>query len=125
MLFTCFNIKIATFNMTKYRQYFQRMIEANRQAFDSFTKLHFEYSMDPDTHQETFNREGEKILVIIREWESKLCRTQEKTYSQYAGRLADKFWEEVRGHYPKIDSVGLIIEKPVEKVPFGVKKICF
>jgi hypothetical protein len=101
------------------------MVEANKEAFDSFSKLHFEYSTDPEAYQERFNREGEKILTIIRQWEGKLCRAQEKTYSQYAGGLADKFWGEVRAHFPKIDSVGIIVVKAKETSSFNLKRISF
>jgi hypothetical protein len=101
------------------------MIEANKEAFDEFTRLHFEYTSNPEKNQEKFNKEGEKILKIIHEWEDRLCRTQEKTYSQYAGGLADKFWGEVRAHYPKIDSIGIITEKSSNKKldGFNLKKI--
>lgn len=101
------------------------MVDENKEAFDNFTRLHFEYSSDPDTNQEKFNSEGEKILVIIREWEGRLCRTQEKTYSQYAGGLADKFWGEIRSHYPLIDSIGLIVTKPQKSTDFKLPKINF
>lgn len=111
--------------MTKYKEYYQRMINDNKEAFEAFTKLHFDYSLDPDGNQNRFNREGERILQIIREWEGKLCHTQEKTYSQYAGGLADKFWGEVRLHFPKIDAIGIISNpKPARSdSEFNLKKI--
>jgi hypothetical protein len=112
--------------MTKYKEYYDKMVENNKEAFDAFTRLHFEYTTNPDRYQKKFNQEGEKIQTIIREWEGKLCRTQEKTYSQYAGGLADKFWGEIRKHYPKIDSIGIIVKdaQPKKEVAaFSLKKI--
>jgi len=103
--------------MTKFKEYFQRMIEQNQDAFDKFRTVHDEYTLNPDANQENYNIEGEKILKIIKEWESKLCHQQEKTYSQYTGKLAEKFWEEVRKKYPMIDHVGIIVKK------FNLKKI--
>ena len=103
--------------MTKFKKYFQRMIEQNQDAFDKFRTVHNEYALNPDPNQENYNIEGGKILKIIKEWESKLCHQQEKTYSQYAGKLAEKFWEEVRKEYPMIDHIGIIVKK------FNLKKI--
>jgi len=103
--------------MTKFKEYFQRMIEQNQDAFDKFRTVHNEYALNPDPNQENYNTEGGKILKIIKEWESKLCHQQEKTYSQYAGKLAEKFWEEVRKEYPMIDHIGIIVKK------FNLKKI--
>ena len=103
--------------MTKFKEYFQRMIEQNQDAFDKFRNVHNEYVLNPDPNQENYNIEGAKILKIIKEWESKLCHQQEKTYSQYAGKLAEKFWQEVRKEYPMIDHIGIIVKK------FNLKKI--
>ncbi|MFH1971135.1 MAG: hypothetical protein ABIJ05_01995 [Patescibacteria group bacterium] len=103
--------------MTKFKEYFQRMVDSNKEAFEAFRKVHDEYALNPDSNQEKYNEEGKEIIKIIKEWESKLCHQQEKTYSQYAGKLAEKFWEEVRKEYPMIDHVGIIVKK------FNLKKI--
>lgn len=103
--------------MTKFKEYFQRMIESNKEAFDSFRKVHDEYVLNPDVNQEKLNKEGKEILKIIKEWESKLCHQQEKRYSQYAGKLAEKFWEEIRKEFSMIDYIGIIVKK------FNLKKI--
>jgi len=95
--------------MTKFKEYYERMVKTNQKNFDRFTQIHLKYSIDPQTYQEEFNREGEKILKIIREWENKLCQHSEKAgFGSYSGRLAEKFQEEIRRHFPKIDSVGII-----------------
>lgn len=104
---------------TKFKEYFDRMIAENKEAFDKFTQVHFEYSTNEDKYQERFNSEGEKIQKIIHEWEDKLCSQSEKAgYANYTGNLAEKFQNEVRSHFPLIDHVG-IITKPT----FSLKKI--
>jgi hypothetical protein len=104
--------------MTKYKEYFNRMVAENKEAFDEFTRAHFEYSTDQDKNQEMFNREGEKINKIIHEWEDRLCKQSEKAgFGSYTTNLAEKFQEEVRSHFPLIDSVGIVVNK------FNLKKI--
>jgi hypothetical protein len=105
--------------MTKYKEVFKKMLEENREAFDSFLKLHNEYALNPDKWQEQFNNEGKKIQKIIRIYEDRLCGHAEGSgYGRFAGNLAEKFQEEVRKHFPKIDNIGIITEPP-----FSIKKI--
>ena len=109
--------------MTKYREYFERMLTNEKERFDKFVKLHREYSQDQDGLQEKFNKEGAEIVTVIREWESKLCSTSEKAgYGGYTSNLSEKFWSEVRKSFPLIDYVGVIV-KPTSKVEFKIKKI--
>ncbi len=115
--------------MTKYREFFERMITNEKEKFDKFTKLHMQYSLDQDGLQDVFNNEGAVIVAIIREWESKLCSSSEKAgYGGYTSNLSEKFWGEVRKSYPLIDYVGVIVkksEKLNDAVPkaFDIKKI--
>lgn len=105
--------------MTKYQDYYQRMVDTNKEAFKSFETLHNNYALDPDRLQDEFNRAGEKIMKIIREWEGKLCMQSEKGgYGTFTSNLAEKFQSEVRKHFPEIDSIGII-----KKKPFSIKKI--
>jgi hypothetical protein len=104
--------------MTKYKEYFDRMVSENKEAFDRFTQKHFEYSTDQNKYQEEFNKEGESILVIIKEWEDKLCSQSEKAgFASYTGNLAEKFQDEVKSHFPLIDHIGIVVNK------FSLKKI--
>jgi hypothetical protein len=104
--------------MTKYKEYFDRMVSENKEAFDRFTQKHFEYSTDQNKYQEEFNKEGEAILVIIKEWEDKLCSQSEKAgFANYTGNLAEKFQDEVKSHFPLIDHIGIVVNK------FSLKKI--
>jgi hypothetical protein len=94
------------------------MVSENKEAFDKFTQAHFEYSIDQNKNQEKFNEEGEKILVIIKEWEDKLCSQSEKAgFANYTGNLAEKFQDEVKSHFPLIDHIGIVVNK------FSLKKI--
>jgi len=104
--------------MPKYKEYVQRMLEGNKELFEKFKKLEDKYSRDEDAYQEEFNQLGEKVLLLSKEWEGKLCKQSEKAgYSGYTTALAEKFQNEVKKHFPLIDHVGLIIK------PFSIKKI--
>jgi hypothetical protein len=106
--------------MAKYKEYIQRMIETNKEAFNKFRRIHDEYclSADQDSLQDKYNEEGAKIMEIIEEWEQRLCSSSEKAgYGNYSGSLAEKFHEEIKRIFPMIDKIGLIIEK------FEIKKI--
>lgn len=111
--------------MTKYKEYFERMITTEKELFDDFTKLHMKYSLDQDGMQEQFNKEGAKVLEVIREWEKKLCSTSEKAgYGGYTSNLSEKFWTEVRKTYPLVDHIGIIVKsKPATDTEFVINKI--
>lgn len=94
--------------MTKYQEYFQKMMEDRFIQFDRFREIHDNYLKDPEKWKAQFNKEGALILDIIRDWERRLCAHSEKgQYSKYSANLADKFWGEVRKIFPKIDFVGV------------------
>lgn len=108
------------FIMAKYKEYIQRMLENNKEAFDDFRKIHDKYclAVDKDSLQDNYNQEGAKIMEIIEEWEQRLCSSSERAgYGSYSGSLAEKFHEEIKKIFPMIDHIGLIIEK------FEIKKI--
>lgn len=111
--------------MTKYREYYEKMLSENSQAFEEFRKAHDVYSKDSSL-QETYNELGKQIIVIIRDYEDKLCRHSEGSgFATYAGNLAEKFWGEVRRDFPLIDRVGVKIHDfNLEKIaPFELRKI--
>jgi type I restriction-modification system DNA methylase subunit len=104
--------------MTKYKEYFNKMVSENKEVFDNFTRIHFDYSIDKDKNQEEFNSEGEKVLKIIHEWEDRLCKQSEKAgFGSYTTGLAEKFQSEVKSHFPLIDHIGIVVNK------FSLKKI--
>jgi hypothetical protein len=94
------------------------MVSENKSAFDKFTRIHFEYSIDQDKNQEKFNEEGEKINIIIHEYEDRLCKNSEGAgFGKYTSNLAEKFQDEVRSHFPLIDHIGIVVSN------FSLKKI--
>lgn len=112
---------------TKYKEYVDRMLEAEKELFDAFKKVHDEYALNEDKLQDAFNKEGEKILEVLNEWENKLCNQSEKGgYSAFTPKLAEKFREEVKKHFPMIDHIGIQVSfAPVEASndPFILKRI--
>jgi ribosomal protein S17E len=104
--------------MAKYKQYVQKMLDENKLIFDEFQKLHDKYELNPDALQDEFNEKGEKILEIVHEYESRLCRNTERgMYNKFSTGLAEKFQNELKRRFPMIDHVGLIVKK------FSIKKI--
>lgn len=111
--------------MTKYKEYFEKMIKENEELFDKFQTLHNDYSSNPESMQETFNLNGEKVLEVIREYENRLCSNTERgIYNKYSAQLAEKFQNEIRLRFPMIDYIGLKVERPhTTKPTFSLKKI--
>ena len=96
----------------KFREYFNKMFEENKELFMQFKIIHDDYVKDRDAHRDEFNKEGKKVMKVIEEWESKLCGHMEKgNNSSFSGKLADKFWAEIRKYYPFIDFVGVKVKK--------------
>lgn len=94
--------------MAKYKKQIEEMLEIHKPAFDSFRKLHDDYTVDPKKWQEKFNEEGRDIMVLLRKWENNLCSKSESgRYGKFSDKLADKFWQEIRVHFPKIDFIGV------------------
>lgn len=112
--------------MTKYKEYYEKMVSENRDLFSKFTKIHFEYSIDQSKNQEEFNKIGGEVLNIIHAWEDRLCKHSEKAgFGKYTANLAEKFQAEIKSHFPLIDHIGIIVGKasshPIDK--FSIKKI--
>lgn len=106
--------------MTKYKEYFNRMIEENKDIFEKFKVLHADYGMEGEKYQDQFNREGQKILDIAHGWENRLCKSSEGGgFGTFTVKLAEKFQEELRNAFPLIDHVGIIAIKST----FNIKKL--
>ncbi len=115
---------------TRYKEAYEQMVHDNKALFDEFQKIHDEYALNESKAQEQFNEKGKLVMGIVRKYEDILCKRSEVNgFSSYTSKLAEKFQEEVRKHFPKIDQVGIkrMIMKPVEKKTntFGVRKINF
>lgn len=94
--------------MTKYKQFYMEMITENKNLFDSFKTIHDNYVINSDAWMEKFNTVGKEVVEIIRVWERKLCSHSERgQYGIFSSKLSDKFWDEIRKVYPKIDYVGV------------------
>ena len=94
--------------MTKYQKYFQEMLEENSELFAEFKLLHDKYAINPEEFQSELNNKGEKILEIIRTYEKNLClKSTSSQYGKFASNLSEKFWDAVRGHFSKIDFIGV------------------
>lgn len=113
--------------MTKYKEYFLKMLNENKEVFDEFKKLHDLYAQDEDKYQEMYNTDGNKVMDIVREYENRLCRQTEKgMYNVFSPKLSEKFHEEIQKQFPLFDHIGLKVISPQmrhEEKPFTLKKI--
>lgn len=89
----------------------EQMMSEQKELFDNFSDIHREYMLNSGQWQKLFNQYGGEVLEIIRNYERKLCAQMGKgQYSKFTEQLSEKFWEEVRKVFPKIDFVGVKIE---------------
>ncbi|MCS7092186.1 MAG: hypothetical protein NZM26_02445 [Patescibacteria group bacterium] len=110
--------------MPKYKDYVIKMINENKEIFEEFKAIHDKYALDPDGLQTEFNKKGEIVRDIIREYENKLCANTERgTFARYSGGLAEKFQNEIRKIFPMIDHIGLVAQNNQDKGSFSIKKI--
>jgi hypothetical protein len=112
--------------MTKYKQYFQRMLEVEKELFENFRIIHDNYALNPQANQDEFNKEGERVLQVIRLWENKLCSQSEKAgYASFTSNLSEKFRQEIKKVFPEIDNIGLVglTTKDNSDKEFVLKKI--
>lgn len=94
--------------MTKFKKLFDEMLSKNRELFIEFKIIHDQYQNDPKKYRDEFNRLGEQVLPIIREYENLVCGKSENSgYGKFSAKLAEKFQEEVKKNYPRIDFVGI------------------
>ncbi len=94
--------------MSKFKEYYERMYEAHKEQFDAFQIIHDGYQMDRPAWSEQFHGEGMKLMEVIKDWERRLCLQMEKgKNSSYSAKLAEKFMEEVKKHYPLVMRIGV------------------
>lgn len=94
--------------MVKYKQHVADMLIAHASLFEEFKKIHDAYVIDPKKWQEQFNELGMQITPILRRWENSLCAKSESgKYGKFSSSLADKFYEEIKVYFPKIDYIGM------------------
>jgi len=95
---------------TKYKKYYDLMTNQNEKLFDKFDGVNNEFAINPKSRLTAtkFHKLGFEVVDIVRFWERKLCSGMEKgNNSVYSDKLADKFWNEVRGRFSQIDMVGV------------------
>ncbi|MDQ5951551.1 MAG: hypothetical protein QG639_832 [Patescibacteria group bacterium] len=96
-------------NGPKYKHYYNLMLTNNTELFETFSKIHQEFSTNPEKWADQFHSVGRDVKDVMRDWERRLCSGTEKgTYAQYSSKLAEKFWGEIKKNFPLIDEVGLI-----------------
>lgn len=84
------------------------MLVQNKGLFEEFKKVHDNFAQDPETWKDQFNQMGMDVLDVIRRYENRLCSHSENSgYGKFSTKLADKFHEEVKAFFPKIDSIGI------------------
>lgn len=94
--------------MTKSQQYFQDMMDYNKELFDEFKDIHDKFALDEKKYRETFNEVGERVQVVIRKYENLLCSKSEAgKYGKFSDKTADTFWKYIRGAFPKVDFIGM------------------
>ena len=94
--------------MTKSQQYFQDMMEYNKELFDEFKVIHDKFAENEDKYRHEFNEIGEKVQTIIRKYENLLCAKSEGgKYGKFSDKTAETFWKHIRGSFPKVDFIGM------------------
>lgn len=95
---------------TKFKEVFKEMVTKYEKEFDDFQELHDRYEKEPKKFQSEYNREGEKIMEIIRDYEDRLCGHMENTKNAtYSAGLAEKFRGEIKRYLPKLDMIGVTL----------------
>ena len=96
--------------MTKIQTVISEMYEKYQQEFADFQITHDKFMRDRKTFQRKYNREGRKIMEILRFYEGQLCGKQERSsMGVYSSKLAEKYWTEIKKKLPLIDFVGVKI----------------
>ncbi len=84
------------------------MVDQNKELFENFRAIHDAYIINPEANKAKFNEVGSEILDIIRHYETVLCgKTENGGFGKFSSNLSQKFWDEVRKSYSKIDFIGI------------------
>jgi hypothetical protein len=93
--------------MQLYQKMYQLMLTEEAPLFSKFKSVHDRYTTDPVGAQKEFNTVGGEVLDVIRIYERKLCgRTESGQYGKFSANLSQKFWDEIKKVFPKINFVG-------------------
>ena len=92
----------------KFKEFYELMVKQNQEDFDEFKKAHDGFVKDPHKWKAKFNELGRDIQDTIRTYENRLCRQSEGSgNSKFSTHLAEKFQQEVKAHFPKINFIGM------------------
>lgn len=98
----------------KYKTIFEDLWEKNEELFQKFFVLNTDYgdtAKRADVEDE-FQSIGKQVQQLLQEGENELCRHMEKGNNRvYSSKLADKYWDEVRGYFKYIDMVGVVSKR--------------
>lgn len=96
--------------MSEYKKMLDKMLSENKELFTNFKDIHDKYALNPPEWQKLFNEYGKEVVEIIRDYERRLCANMVTgKYGSFSANLSEKFWDEVRKVFPKIDFVGVKI----------------
>jgi len=94
--------------MQKYQIVYARMVDENKELFDNFKAVHDAFVLNPDMNKARFNEVGAEVMDVVRDYERILCgKTESGQYGKFSGNLSQKFRDEVRKSFRKIDFVGI------------------
>jgi len=94
--------------MTKYKQYFQQMVDENAALFAEFQPIHDGYKVDRKKWSKQFHSVGQQVVDIVHDYEQRLCAGMERgANAVYSQKLSEKFWAEVKNMYSHIELVGV------------------
>ena len=92
----------------QYKKCFAEMLAENPTEFKSFSEIHEKFKENPAKYRKEYNQQGEKILEIIKKYESILCgRSEGAGFGFATSTLSDKFWGLIRALYSEIDEIGI------------------
>lgn len=90
----------------KYKEFYKKTLKKNKSLFEDFEIVHEKYAKNPIKYKEEFNRIGGEIMVILKKAEDKLCfQSEQSRFAKYSEQLSQKFWDEVKKDFPKIEEV--------------------
>ena len=88
----------------KYKKMFDEMLITNKKVFEEYNELLNKYDLDNKTYAHELYDLQNRVLRIIKHTENGLCSRSETTgHANYSTALADKFWEEVRKVFPRVE----------------------
>lgn len=94
--------------MQKYQKVYRLMVDQNKELFTRFQQIHDAYALNPEVNKTKFNEIGSEVLDVIRHYEQVLCgKIESGGLGKFSTNLSQKFWDEVRKDFPKIDFVGI------------------